>query len=178
MNFLNFLFFFQDFHEKTAALLSSAGLFVFFFLIFESRAIKQDRHHPHQQSRASSHSKHERHPGRPQRNCPRPSRFLQSGDSSDGRTAGPVRTKLPGFSRGSTCVDVASITEATDSISLTNTKHRGRRQLLNARVGFWTPVLRAWGSGTAAAAAAATTADGDEGEDQVHTSSNIFKCCT
>ena len=31
VNFLNFLFFFQDFHEKTAALLSSAGLFVFFF---------------------------------------------------------------------------------------------------------------------------------------------------
>ena len=36
------------------------GCFVFFFLIFESRAIKQDRRHPHQQSRASSHSKHER----------------------------------------------------------------------------------------------------------------------
>ena len=35
VNFLNFLFLFQDFHEKTSALLSSAGLFVFFFLIFE-----------------------------------------------------------------------------------------------------------------------------------------------
>ena len=32
----------------------------FVVLIFESRAIKQDRHHPHQQSHASSLSKHER----------------------------------------------------------------------------------------------------------------------
>ena len=59
--FPKFPLFFQDFHEKTSAVLSSAGLFVFFFLlIFESLAMKQDRHHPHQQSRASSHSEHER----------------------------------------------------------------------------------------------------------------------
>ena len=34
VNFLNFLFFPEDSHEKTSALLSSAGSFVFFFLIF------------------------------------------------------------------------------------------------------------------------------------------------
>ena len=63
--------------------LERVGLFVFFFLIFESRAMKQDRHHPHQQSRASSHSKHlSEHPGRPWRKAPRPGRFVQSGDSS------------------------------------------------------------------------------------------------
>ena len=36
VNFLNFLFFFQDYHEKSSALLlSSAGLFAFHFLILK-----------------------------------------------------------------------------------------------------------------------------------------------
>ena len=60
---------------------------------------------------------------RPQRKAPRPSRFVEPGDSSDSRTnTGPGRTRLPGFSGVNTREDVATSAKATtDSISRTST---------------------------------------------------------
>ena len=78
VNFLNFLPFFQDFHEKKSVLLSSGGLFVFFPLILGSKTATT-----HTSSHARRHAASmSEYPGRPQRKAPRPSRFVQSGDSS------------------------------------------------------------------------------------------------